>query len=304
MKRYFEFKGIFPSPLARVGVGLLLLLYLLSGCQEVGPTIDLSNGNRNALADTSYIESPVQTPEVKNVFVEDFTGIQCANCPLAQTQLENLRTANAGRVIGISYHTSFLDNPLPESKQLLTTTTANGVQTYLGDPGYKPNGAVDRVLQTSVVPAAICDDYTNWTTYVNTALSNTTPVNINITHPYNASTRELTIIVELHYTSAQADSNKLGIYLSEDSIITAQELPSTAIDTNYIHQGVFRVAVTNILGDKINYNLTAGTVVRKTYKVTLPATPWKPEHMHIVAFVHRYQNGNKNILQTKTSTVL
>ena len=285
-------------------ITLFALLYILPGCQEVGPSIDFSNGNHNILFDTSYVESPVQTPEVKNVFVEDFTGIQCPNCPLAQTQLENLRTANAGRVIGISYHTSFLDNSLPETKQSLTTIDANHFQTYLGDPGYKPNGAVDRVLQTSVVPAAICDDYTNWTTYVNTALANTTQVNLTLTKSYNSSTRELTIIAELHYTSAQADSNKLGIYLSEDSIITAQELPSTAIDTNYIHQGVFRVAVTNILGDKINYNLTAGTVVRKTYKVTLPATPWKPEHMHIVAFVHRYQNGNKNILQTKTTTVL
>ena len=279
------------------------LLYLLTGCQEVGPLINLSNGNRNALSDTSYIESPIPAAEVKNVFVEDFTGIKCANCPLAQTQLENLIAIHAGRVIGISYHTPFLDASYPESRQSLTIP--NDIQTYLGDPGAKPNGAVDRVLQTSIVPAAICDiDYGSWATYVNTALANSTPVNINLTHAYNPSTRELIITTELHYTVAQSDSNKVSIYLTEDSIITAQELPTTAIDTGYIHQGVFRVAVTNMFGDNIKYNLTAGTVVRKTYKVNLPATPWKPGHMHIVAFVHRYQNGNKNILQTKTNTVL
>lgn len=283
---------------------IAVLALSISGCKEVGPTIDLTSGkNYNLLIDTSYIESPVQTPEVKNVLVEDFTGVQCINCPDAHDKLQAEINAT-GRVVGISMHSKFQDDDLTETKQKMTDSLADQLQTFLGFPGFKPNGAVDRVLQTTVFPNRICDDRNNWHASIARQLALSTPVNIALGRSYNASMRELTITVELHYTAAQPDSDKLTVYLTEDSIITAQLLADgVTVDTNYVHNYVFRGAVTNIFGDQLNYNLAAGTVIRKVYKTTITKALWKPEQMNIVAFVHRYK-GRKDILQTKSIKVM
>ena len=282
---------------------ILVMVVLTNGCKEVGPSIDLTNGHHNSLFDTTYIESPVQTAEAKNVLIEDFTGIQCTNCPASHVIVENLITSTSGRVIGVALHTTFQDDPLPESKQVLTSADAQTLLSYLHDPGFKPSGAVDRTINNTSFGVQILDDKNNWSGYTQRELNIPAPVNILLTKTYDAGTKKLAISVELHYTAAQTDSNKLSIFLTEDSIVTSQLLSDQSDDSTYIHNLVFRATVTNMLGDKINANLTAGTVVRKIYSTTLSSTIWKPEHMHIVAFVHKYLNGKSDVLQAKTVAV-
>ena len=81
---------------------LLSLGLLINGCQEVGPNINL--GNSRTVASSTYIESPVQTPEPRNVLIEEITGVSCNNCPAGHVILENLITSTGGHVIGVSYH--------------------------------------------------------------------------------------------------------------------------------------------------------------------------------------------------------
>jgi hypothetical protein len=285
-------------------LGIVAILGLsISGCKEVGPPTMPSGKNYNEVLDTSFIESPVQAPEVKNVLVEDFTGIQCINCPDAHDKLQAEINAT-GRVIGVSLHSKFQDARLPESKQSLTDSLADQLQTYLGFPGFKPNGAVDRVLQTVPSGTRICDDRNNWHASITRQLAVNTPVNIKLGSSYNTSMKEVTITVELHYTVAQPDSDKVTVYLTEDSIITAQLLSDgITVDSNYVHNYVLRGALTSVFGDPLKYNLKAGTVVKKVYKGIITRAEWKPEHMHAVVFVHHAQN-TKEILQTKSISLM
>jgi hypothetical protein len=231
------------------------------------------------------------------------TGVSCVNCPSAHLQLDNLMTANPNKVIGVAMHTTGTgsqDASLPETTQVLGCADAQTIVTYFGDPGARPAGAVDRTFHNGTW-SSIYDVFQNWSGYVQTELQNAnSPVNLLLSTAYTASSKTMTITVELHYTTAQSDSDKLSIFLTEDSIISGQ-LDGSATDTNYVHNGVMRTAVTNPLGDNINAQLTAGTVVRKIYQYTIPAANaiWKPEHMHIVAFVHKYQNNRADVLQVK-----
>ena len=278
----------------------IAIIAAMNSCKEVGPQIDLTNGKHNTLLDTTYVESPAQTAETRNVLIEDFTGIQCVNCPASHVIIDNLIASTGGHVVGVALHTSFQDDPLPDSKQVLTSNDAQTLLSYMVDPGFKPCGAVDRIVHNTSFGNAILDVKDDWSGYTTNDLTVPTPVNIILSKTYTAATQTATIDVELHYTAAQTDSDKLSIFLTEDSIVTSQLLSDNSDDSTYVHNKVFRGAVTNILGDKINANLTAGTVVRKIYTTTITNALWKPEHMNIVAFVHKYQNGSSDVLQVKT----
>src|SRR5690348_14133339 len=86
-----------------LGSWFLVLGSLLYSCKEVGPDINL-HGNQNALTDSTYVESPVQTPETKNVLIEEFTGVRCPNCPQGHVIIANIKAANPGRVVSVSLH--------------------------------------------------------------------------------------------------------------------------------------------------------------------------------------------------------
>lgn len=285
----------------------LALASLLDGCKEVGPLVPW--GSSHALSDTTYVENPVATPEPRNVLIEMFTGVSCVNCPQAHIALDGLITTYNNKVIGVAMHSTAepgsQDAPLPQSTQPLGCADAQTIINYFGDPGARPVGSVDRIYHSATFTNSIYDVFGDWSGYVQTEFQNpNSQVNLLLSKTYTASTKTITIAAEMHYTTAQTDSNKLSIFLTEDSIVTAQ-LDGSNTDTFYVHNFVMRAAVTYALGDNINANLTAGTVVRKIYQYTIPAADaiWNPAHMHIVAFVHKYQGGRADVLQVKEISV-
>ncbi len=274
---------------------------LASGCKETGPSIDLTNGKHNVLIDTAYVESTVQAAEPKNVLIELFTGVSCINCPAAHVTVDNIVAANPRRVIGLALHSTAepaaQDEPPPGTRQNLGSADAQTIVSHFGEPGARPVGAVDRVVHSATFINSIFDIAGNFNGYATTQLAKATPVNITLTSTYDAATRSGVILTELHYTAAQPDSNKVTIYLIEDSIVTSQLQADNSDDTNYVHNDIMRMALTNALGDRINTTLIAGTVIKKAYSYNL-GTGWRPEHMRIVAFVHRY-SGSDEVLQVK-----
>jgi hypothetical protein len=289
---------------------ITVFAFFANSCKEVGPQIDLTNGKHNVLVDTTYVESPAQLPEAKNVLIEMFTGVSCQNCPTAHATLDGLISSHAPNVIGMAMHTSSepvsQDGSLPGTTQVLSCPDADALLTFFGDPGGRPTGGVDRTIHNDAFGTStpgVLDYYSNWSGYTGSELAIPTPVNLLLSKTYVDASKSLTIAVELHYTAAQADSDKLSIFLTEDSIISSQLLPNQSIDSGYVHNGILRAAVTNVLGDKINASLVAGTVVRKIYTYTISNSLWKPNHMNIIALVHKYQNGNITVLQSKTTTV-
>ena len=291
---------------------LLIFALLINGCQEVGPYVNL----RSNVASTTYIESPPQSPEPRNVLIELITGVSCSPCPASHVALDNLIISSNNHVIGAEYHVGsgiFNQDALPPyTRQNMVSTDAQTIVNAFTFPGYGPAGSVDRIVHQNAGPfsaTSIWDVYPNWGGYVSTELaaSNPTQVNINLAGAYSPSTKQINISVSLHYTAAQADSDRLSIFLTEDSIITAQLLANGSNDTTYMQMHVMRAAVTNPLGDNINVpSLVAGRVDSLGYTFTLtPADSlWNPAHMNIIAFVHKYQNNRSDILQAKTIKVI
>lgn len=271
---------------------------LLNSCKEVGPNINL-HGNQNSVADTTYIETPVATPQNKIVVIEEFTGVRCPNCPQGHVIINNIKAANPGRVVSLSLHPiNSLGAPYSFSVQDFRSQKAQTLFDYLGQIGLEPAAGIDRKLFSG--QSNILLDKNAWTNYVAQQLSTTPLVNIQLTNTYDSTNSELTVVVELHYTQNVSEQNKLTMALTESNVITAQ-LDGSVIDTFYNHKDVMRDFITDIQGDAISTTREAGRVVRKVYKKVLDAA-WKPENMKVVAYVHEYENS-KLIYQANEADV-
>ena len=267
------------------------VLTFLSCCKEVGPEINLHGGS-NTASDTTYIESPVVSAEAKNVLIEEFTGVQCPNCPAGHAQVAALKAQYPGRVTGIALHpNNALGYPYPYSAQNLIDANSTSLLNYLGSPGFEPCAGIDRQLFSN--QTNILTDRSYWGGFTAQELALSPQVNILLSDAYNAATNSLTVIAELHYTQNVTQANNITVALTEDSIVTAQ-LDGTTIDTSYVHNDVLRTLLTGTTGDNVAYNanvtLVAGRVVRLVYQATLK-TAWKPQNMHIVAYVHEHASS-------------
>jgi hypothetical protein len=277
---------------------VLSVIALLPSCKEVGPDINL-HGNGNVVSDTTYIESPISTPELKNVVMEEFTGVRCPNCPQGHQIIATIKASNPGRVVALSLHPiNSLGAPYPFSAQDFRSQKAQSLFDFLVQIGLEPAAAIDRKLFAG--ESNILLDKNKWSVDVTQQMTQAVPVNVLLGSVYDSLTRELTVIVDLHYTQAVTEENKLTVLLTETNMISAQ-LDGSIIDTFYTHRDVMRDFITDVQGDAITQTREAGRVVRKVYKKVLDVA-WKPENMHIVAYVHEYQNS-KRIYQGKEIAV-
>lgn len=262
----------------------------ISSCKEVGPDINLHGAG--SVSDTTYIESPVATPAAKNVLIEEFTGVNCPNCPEGHALVASIEAQYPGKITALALHPSnTLGRAFAFSLQDLQDVNSTSLLTYLGSPGFEPCAGVDRTLfsgQTNILT-----DRSYWSGFAAQELLVTPQVNILLTDQYNITTNSVNVIAEIHYTQAVSAANNITVALTEDSITTAQ-LDGANIDTFYVHAGVLRTMLTSATGDNVAYNadvtLVPGRVVRLVYQATLNAL-WKPQNMHVVAFVHEHSGA-------------
>lgn len=258
---------------------VFLLSTLIWSCTEVGPKINIA-----------------QTDRV--VLVEEFTGVQCVNCPDGSKKLQEILTAQGDKVIAISIHGGNFAVPLPESKYDFRTDDGSELLPYLNAPNNGPigypsaivnrkwfSGQQDRMLFLS-----------EWAGFVSAELQEAPKVRIDMNKDYNTTSRELSIDLDLFFFEAIANDVNVSIVITEDEIVDYQK------DTNgkvpdYVHKHVLRdVITTNYRGDLVAKNVAANSDYSYNYTYTLP-DGWHSEHCHVVAFVSRNDGGTLDVLQ-------
>ena len=218
-------------------------------------------------------------PMQKNALLEEFTGINCVNCPEGHREAKAILDNNPGRAFVIAIHQGFYAAATPDYR----TPFGDALANQAGVSGY-PSATVSRHLfagNNTVLSAG------NWTGACNQIMQEMSPVNIGATSDYNASTRKLTINVQLYYTAnAPAPSNFIHVALIQDSIYGPQTGGNAG--NNYLHMHMLRHLVTGQWGDEV-ITTTQGTLVTRTYTYVVPANynniPAVVPNMKVVAFV-------------------
>jgi thiol-disulfide isomerase/thioredoxin len=263
-----------------------------------------------AIGGAAFGQLPVNTAaENKNVVLEEFTGIHCTYCPDGHLRANQLAAANPGNVVLINIHTGGYANPSAGELDFRTAFgDAIGGQTGL--TGY-PAGTVNRRnFPGSEMGAAGTTGMGrgDWAPNAPTVLAEASYVNLALESSIDASTRVLTVDVEMFETGTAPATYNLNVALLQNGIEEAQtgssanpsqELPNG----DYVHNHAFRDFVTT--GQWGEVITSAAGVQTRQYTMTLPADingiPVVLGDLEVVAFI---AEGQQNIITGEDGPVI
>ena len=221
-------------------------------------------------------------PMQKNVLLEEYTGIDCSSCPWAHVEAESILESNPGRVFVTSAHVGQWAVPKPGQPDFRTPF---GDSLYeQSEPTGLPRGTINRHSFNGTNTSLI---HYIWAENCELILEEMSPVNIGATADFDASSRTLTVTVELYYTqNAPASNNYINVALIQDSIYGPQS--NGGVGNNYVHMHMLRHLLTGQWGDEVT-TTTQGTLVTRNYTYVIPEdyndVPTVVENMKVVAFV-------------------
>ena len=266
----------------------------LSACMEKGPIIDFGTGVKST--DTTYV-SAAESPQPRNILIEEFTGVSCPPCPQGHSALKNIIAKYPDRIVVIGNHIFGFAQAKPISglsKQDFRTQDATDISTLMGSVSYMPAAVIDRISDGSgyIQPRA------NWVSAVDTRINQVAPVNISITKTWNDQQRTVQARIKLAYTQAVSKKHNMTIAVIENEIVDAQET-STGIDSFYTHNEVLRDIVTLPTGVSVLDSIATkqpGRVFERSISINLDAK-WNADKCRIVVFVHNNDGADKTVLQ-------
>ena len=231
------------------------------------------------------------TPQNRNVVIEEFTGINCPNCPDGHVVANNIVNAYPDRVWAVNIHAG---SYAPMYYPNFNTTDGTAIYNGFNVTGY-PQALVNRSTDYGL-------SRTDWATHTNQQMGQIAECNVGGQVVINTEARTATITVEVYYVSNSASStNYLNVIMLEDDIVAPQANgytnPSQYINGQYHHNHVFRDAITSTWGDAVSPT-TAGTLVTKTYTYNIPETVGNPngtnvniDNVSFLAFVTEQYQG-------------
>tara|TARA_B100001115_G_C15845526_1_gene425752 strand:- start:927 stop:1742 length:816 start_codon:yes stop_codon:yes gene_type:complete len=224
------------------------------------------------------------------VFLEEFTGVKCNNCPAANQKAKNLQAIyGKENLILIGIHAGNLATTDAEHPKAFNTPEGTELFNFFQLFGV-PVGFVNRLDYDE---NRIIKGEGDWAGLVATELERQPVAEINLAEDrYNAGTMELTVSGNVNATGTLPDNIKVCLYLTENDIVSAQTLGDKSVNPNYVHDHVFRGSFSGTYGKTID--LSSGSA-SFTESITLPSDAVKA-NCEVIAFI--YDADNYEILQS------
>jgi hypothetical protein len=225
----------------------------------------------------------------RKVFVEDYTGHKCGNCPAAADTLKYLTKKYPGQVVALAIHAGFFANINASYPTDLRNPVSTAYDNTFGvSLAGNPNGLINR---SGFGSANFIKAYTTWEGDVAQMLSRPAKFDIKIRNTFTTSNNNLNTSITVKSLTNNAGIYKLVILLSEDSIIAEQldyRLPSgSQLIPNYEFNHVLREAVNSSFGDPI---FTSGAVANDSAVKAFPNysinSAYNASKCHIIAYVY------------------
>jgi Outer membrane protein Omp28 len=239
--------------------------------------------------DSEYVSSTIPTAQLKNILVEEFTGVTCSNCPKGAADLKAIEQANAPRILVAKIHNNVQATPIKATDPDLRNEDADAIASSLGFVA-KPSAAVDKLPRTST-------DYTFGISAVagkiSTQLIKPTPVNINLAKLVNATLDSINIAATFTFTDTTSKKLAFNIYLLEDDVEATQDsfivatLQKFEID-GYKHEKILRKIITPaIVGTSFPDVLQkVGKVYIRALQFAKPSKVLNINNCLLLVFVH------------------
>ncbi len=268
---------------------LFLSAISFNGCKETCPGVNLTGPT--VTGDT--ISVPVDatlSSQKRNVLLEDFTGVQCVNCPDGHTiSASILNSYTAGRVVVVAMHSGhLLTNPYSFGHYDFRTPEGDDIENLVGPISSKPIGDIDRKLFAGETTIPV--GRAKWVGYVAQEIPDDIPkVQMKIENQYDNTTRVLSMGVTLQYSVTILQNINLSVMLTESGMIEPQlggpNGGATGIDTFYVHRHVLRDMITPSTGMTVIGNKTPGHATKYMMPDFTIPTSWNADSVKIVSII-------------------
>jgi hypothetical protein len=253
---------------------VFLLLAFGAACTEIGPTIV-------PLEDSGTPSAPI----VQRVFVEEFSGVRCVNCPAGSAEIAQLEARYPGRLVVTSIHAGFFSNPYAENRYDFRTPEGNNLLNLLGQPLGYPSAVINRRKFEGEADLQL--SRAQWAGFIAEELGKTPQLDLQMVVNYDSSRRELRADVDVLrlVPGLNTEGLRLSVFMTESNIADVQLGPDGK-NPEYPHQHVLRRALTPYDGSPIGEDLNSRSPVRRSYTLLLPSN-WNASNCRIIAVAHR-----------------
>lgn len=268
-----------------------VLLLLLSACTEIPPLV-------SPVVPADPCENP--DPEAvrnqgRQVLIEEFTGVQCVNCPAGSEAIEDLLDLYGERLIVVSVHTGFFADPYPESRYDFRTPEGDQLATLLGSPLGYPTAVVNRKKFSGENRLQLGRN--KWAGYIAEEFQQPKIARIDIIPELDRQTLKLSARVAVFFDESQKNPLKLSLFLTETGIVDLQKTPD-GIDPEYPHRHVFRDAI----GPYNGIEILADQVYCSEFSVEIDPE-WNAEGLYLVAILSE-SDGSLEVLQAHQQKII
>lgn len=243
--------------------------------------------------DNRYLESvygPVPEFEllatpVKNVYLEEFTGHKCTNCPPATEKVNIWEEELGERLVPISIHAGTFANPSAAPYNIDYRTSDGDIYWGQLEVGFAPGARVDRVGGTS---ALYLDS--EWRDLIDDQLVKAPEAALQLVTSYVANDGFLNIHVHGQFLKASTDGFNLVVLITESHIISPQKNVDGTDILDYEHNHMLRDAVTLPQGQPVASTPRIDDVFVSSFSYEFnPA--WVPNNCYVIAYLVNNTTG-------------
>ena len=261
---------------------IVLCIIIVVACTEIGPVIPA-----------------LGPPDLGNrkVLIEEFTGVQCVNCPQGSAEIENLIGLYGAQLIAVSIHAGFFSDPYSDSRFDLRTEEGEALEGFLGEPLGYPSAVINRKKQLG--RAILQLGQASWASAVAESVQEEQLLSLNLELDYDEGARDLDLKVALLALENISDPLSLSIMITENDIVDQQLTPGGK-NSDYVHKHVLRDMLTDFKGQALGV-LDKGQLIEKNYDYSL-LQEWKAEDCKMVVFVSF--RDSKEVLEVEEAALL
>lgn len=247
-------------------------ILISGGCKEISPEYRLVRPQEGQ----------------RNILIEEFTGVQCVNCPQGTDEIINLQGLYGKNLISVAIHAGFFAQaPYSDSKYNFLTLPGQAIENWIGPPLGYPSAVVNRSKFSGENSYQLGRQ--KWAAYVGQLAQSLPLLDVTANTNFNPVTRELEVSVTIEAFADINEDIRINVMLTEDNIIDPQANTSATNGrtVEYRHRHVLRAMLTNFDGNFLSANMKFGDKLTKEYSFTLPAENgwWDADNVHLVAFV-------------------
>ena len=263
-------KRIFLNIIAFVCMTCLLLV----GCDKIEGDIYQIVQNE----DVTVTFPDINPDEVyRKIFVEEFTGHRCTNCPQGHQTLESLHQQYGDTLVTVGIHYGALAKPFGSVFSYdFRTEAGNQIGDAYGIDGI-PAAIVNRVQKSEGWPRE------QWASVLRDVDRSKVFAAVQLINEYDAASKTLKANAKVTTLKAIDNQLRLILFVVEDGIVKPQKDGNQDIE-DYVHNHVLRCALTDPFGFPLTKDTWQnGDSEMYAASVSFDGQDWNPENCQVVA---------------------